>query len=134
MIAAVIAAALVVAGLIGLATTLAVWLRWAYQENGELRGDVLTEQRRGDDLIDQRDAATVEVKRLEVEGVELRRRLLAAEKQRDELVAQEVRNALQRVSESSDPMDAARLVRELLEADLPGAAKADPAAPGGDQG
>ena len=132
MIAAVIAASAVMAGLIGLAVTLSVWLRAANQEAAMLREDKLVEMRRGDDLIDQRDGFSNDVKRLLAENQDLRGRLVAVQEQRNELVAEEVKHVVTRIRESTDPVDAARQIDELLKAPLRRTTATDTTGAGGD--
>lgn len=128
--AVIILAAALAASVAGL-IALGAWLRTAYRDAGELRVDLAVEMRRGDQLQDERDAATVDVAKLTTDVHELERRLAAAETQRNAAVAKEAEHVGETIRNAPDAVSALdALNRELQTPLVPAGGTPDPTASG----
>ncbi len=105
IVALIISCATVAAAVVGI-VTLALALRGVYRDLAIDHDALLAEQRRGDDLQDQRDSARAYSTRIELELAEVQRRLTEAETQRNAATAKEADHAASTVRDADDALGA----------------------------
>lgn len=130
MLALAILLAGILAGAIAAIVTLSVWLHRSYEDRATLQIDLVAEQRRADDLQDQRDAAVAKADTMTSAAAELTRRLEHAETDRNAAITKEAEHVGETIRSAPDGMSALDALNRELQSPLSGAAEANPAAAG----